>query len=171
MNKSSIRGVAGLVCLLSCLAAAPSVGAQDAGDATGFKQEVWVASGFLSYHVKNRDRYRQGNSGIGAEWRFARQWQLNAGHYNNSVGHDSNYFQVGWMPLAFGADDGWRVRAGASVGVVNGYPNARNGGYFPTLVPVLSVEWKRVGMNVVYIPTVGGRVDGAVALQLKARVF
>ena len=170
MNKSSIRWVAGLVCSLSCLAAAPAR-AQAAGESAGFKQEVWVASGFLSYHVRNRDQYRQGNSGIGAEWRFARQWQLNAGHYNNSVGRASNYFQVGWMPLNLGADDGWRLRAGASLGVVNGYPNARNGGYFPTLVPVLSVEWKRVGMNVVYIPTVGGRVDGAVALQLKARVF
>lgn len=173
MKASSFRCLVGLACAgLTAAAGASPAAPADAGEpGDAFRREVWVASGFLSYHVRNRDRYRQGNSGIGGEWRFSRQWQLNVGHYNNSVGRDSNYFQVAWMPAIFGNEKALRLRAGASLGVVNGYPQARGGGYFPTLVPVVSVEWKRVGLNVVYIPTVGGRVDGAVALQLKARLY
>jgi hypothetical protein len=46
----------------------------------------------------------------------------------------------------------------------------RHGGYWATLVPVVSLESRHVGLNFVYIPSVGKRVDGAYALQLKVRV-
>jgi hypothetical protein len=56
------------------------------------------------------------------------------------------------------------------VGAVNGYPKVRHGGYWATLVPMVSLESRRVGLNFVYIPSVGKRVDGAYALQVKLRV-
>jgi hypothetical protein len=134
--------------------------------------QLWLDSGFLSHHVQHRGRYNEHNDGLGLEWHFGSgDWQLDAGHYRNSLRQGSNYLQLGWTPLK--AELPWRMQArlGASVGAVDGYPSVRHGGWFPTLVPVLSLEGSRVGVNLVYIPTVGKRVDGAYAVQLKFRAF
>jgi hypothetical protein len=156
---------------LLCAALWPASACAQPDSATAFEQQLWLTSGFRSHHTKNASRYRENNDGIGLEWHVAPTWQFNAGHYNNSVGHGSSYWQAGWSPfeMAFGA--AWRLRAGGSVGIVNGYPRQSHGGYFPTLVPTLALDWRRVALNLVYIPTVGGKVDGAVALQLKVRLL
>jgi hypothetical protein len=135
-----------------------------------FEKELWLTTGFLSHHTGHAHKYNQHNDGLGAEWRVAPQWQFNAGHYRNSVRHGSTYLQAGWMPLDEQPAEGWRVRGGASVGLIDGYPKVRHGGYFPTLVPALSLETSRIGLNTLYIPSVGKRVDGAFAIQLKLRV-
>jgi hypothetical protein len=129
----------------------------------------WLTSGFVSHHHQNNHRYRENNTGIGGEWHVTPSWRLHVGHYKNSVHRRSNYLQGAWMPLHLGAG-ALHLRLGASVGVVNGYPQANGGGYIPTLVPTLELSYHRVGMNLVYIPTVGGRVDGAVAVQFKLRL-
>jgi hypothetical protein len=133
----------------------------------------WLASGFWSHHTRRADRYQQDNTGVGIEWHGPgewKDWQLNAGHYRNSRNKPSNYLQVGWMPLQLALPAGVLVKGGASVGVVNGYPRMHGGGYFATLVPALSAQWQRLGVNLVYIPSVG-TVDGAFALQAKLRVL
>lgn len=133
----------------------------------------WVSSGFWSHHTRRADHYQQNNTGIGVEWHAGgewKDWQLNAGHYRNSRNRPSNYLQAGWMPLHLSLPAGFSLTAGASVGVVNGYPRMKGGGYFPTLVPALSLQWQRVGLNLVYIPSVG-TVDGAFALQLKVQLL
>jgi hypothetical protein len=38
-------------------------------------------------------------------------------------------------------------------------------------MPMAGAEWGRVGLNLVYIPTVDRRVDGAFALQARIRVW
>lgn len=134
-------------------------------------RQLWITSGFLSYHTRHADRYRSANTGIGAEWHLSERWQLNAGHYTNSVNGSSNYLQAGWAPLAMQLGANTRLRLGASLGVVNGYKSVRDGGYFPTLVPMLAIEHRRVGANLVYIPSLDDRVDGALAVQFKARLF
>lgn len=136
-----------------------------------FEHEVWLASGFRSHHMGASVAYNEHNAGVGAEWRFTRDWQLNAGHYNNSMSHGSTYVQAAWMPIERTLAPHWRLRGGASVGIVDGYPPVRRGRFFPTLVPALSLEWRRVGLNLLYIPSIGKRVDGAIALQVKARVI
>jgi len=133
--------------------------------------ELWVTTGFRSHHTGNNGLYNEHNSGLGAEWRFARDWQLNAGHYKNSMSRGSSYLQAAWMPLELALPAQARLRGGASVGAVNGYPAVKDGGWFPTLVPTLALEWQRIGLNLVYIPSIGKRVDGAIALQLKVRAI
>lgn len=135
-------------------------------------QALWLESGFWSHHTHDRPDgkpYNERNTGIGLEWQFAPRWQLNAGQYRNSGYRSSNYLQVGWSPLQWPVSDGLTLSAGLSLGVVNGYPNISRS-YFPTLVPMTSLEWRRVGVNLVYIPSVG-RINGAFAAQLKVRIF
>jgi hypothetical protein len=165
-----LLGIGLLVSLLAWTGGAHA--AEEEAPADGFSRELWLDSGFWSHHTKQRlsTPYRERNEGLGLEWRFAADWQFNAGHYRNSVGHPSNYLQVGWMPLSYNPIGDLRLRFGASVGVVNGYTGIAGGGYFPTLVPVAATEWKRVGLNLVYIPSVG-RIHGAYAAQLKLKVL
>jgi hypothetical protein len=145
-------------------------GAAPSSSAAPSPQELWVTSGFLSHHTAHAHRYNQHNDGLGVEWRFADDWQLNAGHYRNSVRHGSTYGQLAWAPLQAAMPLDLRLRAGASVGLIDGYPKVRHGSWFGTLVPAVMLEGSRVGLNFVYIPTVGKRVDGAYAVQLKFRV-
>lgn len=167
------QALAGAALGLALLAAGPAAWAGDApapGPAP-FKSRLWLESGFFSHHTEPRKvgSYRENNYGLGLEWQFARSWQLNAGHYRNSVNRPSNYLQVGWSPLDWSPVEDLTFTAGVSVGVVNGYPKIHEG-YFPTLIPMASVEWRRVGVNLVYIPSVG-RIHGAYAAQLKLRAF
>jgi hypothetical protein len=153
--------------------AAPAVVDANTAPASDSSRELWVTTGFLSHHTgqSTRYRYNEHNDGIGLEWHWAPQWQLNAGHYRNSVRRNSSYLQAAWMPWAHEwPDAGWRMQAGASLGVVNGYPKVEHSRYFGTLVPALALEGRRFGANLVYIPSVGKKVDGAFALQLKLRV-
>lgn len=154
---------------LALLAAGPAAWAGDAP--APYPSRLWVESGFWSHHTEPRKvgSYRENNFGLGLEWQFAPSWQLNAGHYRNSVNRPSNYLQVGWSPLNWSPVENLTFTAGASVGVVNGYPKIHEG-YFPTLIPMASMEWRRVGVNLLYIPSVG-RIHGAYAAQLKLRAF
>lgn len=162
------------LCAAACVIAgttAPAFAQADPPADGAFRQQLWLSTGFLSHHTAHAARYNQHNDGAGLEWRWAPDLQLNAGHYRNSVRHGSTYAQLAWTPLDSPLPLDLRVRAGASVGVINGYPKVNHGGYFATLVPVVSMEWKRrVGLNLVYIPTVGKRVDGAFAIQLKLQL-
>lgn len=162
----------GIGLLISLLCWTTGVRAEETAPASEFRSELWLDTGFWSHHTKERKNkpYRETNEGIGFEWRFAPNWQINAGHYRNSLGAPSNYAQAGWMPLTYEPVGELKVKLGASVGVVNGYEGIANGGYFPTLVPVVSTEWKRLGLNLVYIPSVG-RIHGAYAAQLKIKAF
>ncbi len=145
------------------------VGPAIADDASEERASWWLTTGFVSKHHDNNSHYRENNPGIGVEWHWSESWRVHAGHYRNSLDRSSNYLQLAWMPLHWGSG-ALDLRAGASVGVVNGYPPTRDGGYFPTLVPTLTLEYRRVGVNLVYIPSVWN-VDGAVALQLKLKLF
>jgi hypothetical protein len=169
-DSPSIRqGLAGIALGLALLAAA--AGAQAADEPVPFQSRYWLETGFWSHHTTPRKvgSYREQNYGLGLEWQFAPTWQLNAGHYRNSVNRPSNYLQVGWSPLNWSPTDNLTFTAGASVGVVNGYPKIHEG-YFPTLIPMAAVEYRRVGVNLVYIPSVA-RIHGAYAAQLKLRAF
>lgn len=156
------------LCLMLLAAAA---GAQAADEPVPFKSRLWVESGFWSHHTTPRKvgKYREQNHGFGLEWQFTPSLQLNAGHYRNSLDRPSNYLQVGWSPLSWAPTENVAFTAGAAVGVVNGYPKIHQG-YFPTLIPMASVEYRRVGLNLVYIPSVA-RIHGAYAMQLKLRAF
>jgi hypothetical protein len=76
----------------------------------------------------------------------------------------SNYAAFLYQPLILGPG-----RLGVVAGVFNGYPR-NNGGWFLAAAPVASFEYKRVGVNVIYIPTYKS-VHGSLSFQLKLKVF
>ena len=130
------------------------------------KSEFWLDSGFATAHF-NRDKdLNGGNRGLGAEYHFTGTMAATAGRFVNSDRAYSNYAGVIWQPWALGP-----VRLGAAVAAFNGYPHMRDGGWFPALVPTLTYEYKRVGVNVGVIPSYKDRLYGGISVQLKLKLF
>ena len=63
------------------------------------------------------------------------------------------------------------MSAGVILGAFDGYPRMRNGGWFVAPLPLLAVEGKRFGANFTIVPNYGNRLHGAVAIQLKMKVW
>ena len=128
--------------------------------------EVWVDSGFASYHF-DRDKGLNGNNyGLGAEYRYSTVSALTAGRVYNSNREFSDYLGVYYQPLQIGP-----FRVGAVAGGFNGYPNMKNGGWFLAAVPMIGAEWGRFGINLAIVPTLQNRLYGAVSLQIKVKVW
>jgi len=147
------------------LGALSSTGAAD----TEPSRQVWLNPGFLSWHFDRSKDLRGDNWGVGAEVVFTPDHTVMAGNFINSGGERSNYASYQWRPLH------WRpseidVSAGIGLGVVDGYPY-HNGGWFAVLFPLLAVEGKRIGANFTIVPTIKDKVNGAVVLQIKLRVW
>lgn len=128
--------------------------------------EVWIDSGFLSYHYNRNENLNGDNYGLGADYRFSTVAALTAGRFNNSNREYSDYLGVYYQPLAVGP-----FRIGAVAGGFNGYPNMKNGNWFFAAVPMISGEWDRVDINLAIIPTLQNRLYGAISLQIKIRVW
>jgi hypothetical protein len=129
-------------------------------------REFWIDSGFATYHF-DRDRDLNGaNRGLGGEYRFRADLALTAGRFYNSDRKYSNYAGAIWQPFAIGP-----VRLGAVVAGFNGYPHMRDGGWFPAVIPVATVEYKRFGINFGYVPTYKDRLYGGLSVQLKFKLF
>ena len=128
--------------------------------------EVWLNAGFYSYHFQRDKVLNDRNPGAGVEYRFSSVSSLTAGRFYNSDRKYSNYAGVYYQPIAIGS-----VRLGAVVGAFNGYPKARNGGWFLAAIPVASFEYPRFGVNLTIVPSYKDRLYGAVSVQLKLKVF
>ena len=131
---------------------------------------MWVNPGFYSQHFKSGGNFRSDNWGVGAEMVLAPDHAVLAGSFINSDSTRSKYGAYWWRPLH------WKFNeVGMHVGVVaaalDGYPNYRNGGWFIAPLPAVAIEGGRVGANVMLVPTIKNRVQGAIALQLKIRVW
>lgn len=131
--------------------------------------QIWLTSGFRSYHFKRSARYNENNSGVGFEWRFDDERAISGGSYNNSVRRTSNYLHYVWTPVNAGP-----VKIGGAAGLISGYPELNKGNYGFSLIPVATLNFKvfshDAGINLVYIPTIAKQVDGSLALQLKIRL-
>ena len=130
------------------------------------KNEVWLNPGLLSYHFDQDRGFNSVNYGIGGEYKFSSVASVTAGTFRNSDYHPSSYLGVYWQPIAIGP-----VNIGLVTGFFNGYQTSNNGGWFPAILPAFTYEGKRVGVNLIVIPTIGDRVYGALSLQLKIKVF
>ncbi|KQV61345.1 MULTISPECIES: hypothetical protein [unclassified Duganella] len=128
--------------------------------------ELWVNPGFYSYHFQRDKGFDDTNPGFGAEYRFSTVASLTAGRFHNSDRQMSNYAGVYYQPWAIGP-----VRLGAVVGGFNGYPKMRDGGWFLAAIPVVSVEYQRVGVNFAIVPTYKERLHGALSVQLKFKLL
>jgi len=127
--------------------------------------EVWLNGGFYSYHFQRDKGLNDSNPGLGAEYRFSTVASATVGRFYNSDRYYSNYVGVYYQPWAIGP-----VRIGAVAGAFNGYPKMRDGGWFPAVIPALSIEYERVGLNLGIVPTYKDRLYGAFSFQLKLKV-
>jgi len=130
------------------------------------KSEVWLNPGLLSYHFDQSQAFNAVNYGFGGEYKFSSVASVTAGTFRNSNYHQSNYIGMYWQPIAIGP-----VTMGLVAGGFNGYSSNNNGGWFPAVLPALSIEGSRVGLNLIVIPTIGDRVSGSLSFQLKFKVF
>jgi len=92
------------------------------------------------------------------------------GNYINSNGERTHYGGYEWRPLHWQVA-GLDVAAGIAIGAFDGYPNYRDGGWFVAALPVLAIEGRYLGVNMSIIPTIQDRLDGALSIQFKLRVW
>lgn len=128
-------------------------------------REFWLNGGFATYHF-DRDKDLNGaNIGLGGEYRFRADMAATVGRFQNSDRKYSTYAGVIWQPFAIGP-----VRLGAVLAAFNGYPNMRDGGWFPALIPVATFEYQWVGVNLGWVPSYKDRLYGGVSVQLKFKL-
>jgi hypothetical protein len=129
------------------------------------KSEFWLDTGFATAHFDSDKDLNGANKGLGAEYRWTGTRAATVGRFYNSDRQWSNYAGVIWQPYAVGP-----VRVGLALAAFDGYPNMRDGGWFPAAIPTLTYEYKRVGLNVGIIPTYKDRLYGGVSFQLKFKL-
>jgi hypothetical protein len=132
--------------------------------------QVWLNPGIYSQHFDSGKGLRNNNIGFGAEVVLASDHVLMAGSFINSNRARTHYGAYEWRPLHW-QFSGFGVGAGIAVGAFDGYPNYRHGGWFVAPLPMLSIEGRTLGANISLIPTVANRFDGALAVQIKLRVW
>lgn len=137
-----------------------------AEDEAARRSEVWLDTGFATYHFQSDKNLNGRNPGIGLEYRYSDESALTAGRFYNSDRQHSNYAGVYYQPWNVGP-----VRLGAVVGGFNGYPKMREGGWFLAIIPAATFEYKRVGVNVAVVPTYKNRLHGGISMQLKFKLW
>jgi len=141
-----------------------------ADEAPGNFPQIWLNPGIYSQHFDSGKGLRNNNVGFGAEAILARDHVLMAGSFVNSNRARTRFAAYQWRPLHW-RFSGYEAAAGIALGAFDGYPNYRDGGWFVAPLPVLAIEGSRLGVNLSLIPTVKNRFDGALAVQVKLRVW
>lgn len=130
------------------------------------RQEVWIDSGFETFHFDRNAGLNGNNYGLGAEYRFSSVSSVTVGRFYNSNRDYSDYVGVYYQPISLGM-----VQLGAVIGGFNGYPNTRDGGWFLAAIPTASLEWHRIGFNLAFVPSIKNRLYGGISLQVKVKVW
>ncbi|MBC7684236.1 MAG: hypothetical protein H7176_03290 [Bdellovibrionales bacterium] len=155
----SLKPLAALALGLVC---AGHACAQDSGK----RHEVWLGTGFATYHFQGELDLNGRNPGIGVEYRFADSAAVTAGRFYNSDRQHTRYVGVLYQPWSLGP-----VKLGAVLAAFDGYPKMRDGGWFLAPVPAASFEYKKVGVNVAVVPTYKNRLHGGISVQLKFKLW
>ena len=132
------------------------------------QNELWINVGAHSEYFGKKEGARdfnEDNLGLGFEYRTSNSYAYTLGYYNNSLDHPTHYAGVFYQPLQWGY-----ARFGAVVGLMDGYPAMNNGNYFLAAIPAVSVEYKRIGMNLLFIPPLP-QIVSAVAIQFKFKLY
>jgi hypothetical protein len=144
------------------LALSPVAAAED------FDPHVWLNPGVLSHHFKDDRDYREKNYGVGVELFFTPRHGVVAGSFMNSNDERSRYIGYHWRPLQL-AFERLSFRGGLVFSLIDGYSDVRDGKTFALVVPALSVEYRALGVNLVFVPH--HEHSSALALQLRLRVW
>ena len=154
-----------LICLPLLLALLPAQ-AQTQAQEPAKLSEWWLNAGFATYHFQRDKDLNGSNPGLGVEYRYSEDAALTAGRFYNSDREYSSYAGWYYQPFRLGP-----LRLGAVVGAFNGYPKMRDGGWFPALIPVASMEYRRVGFNLAFVPSYKDRLYGGLSLQVKVKLW
>ena len=168
-NRSAPRRSLRLLCLICAAGFGCSVQAEDTPGRV--VRQVWLNPGNFAYHFDRHKDLREDDTGLGAELALADNHVLAAGSFINSNRRRSHYGAYYWRPLHWRPAAAINVHAGIAAGAFDGYPNYRNGAWFPAALPMLAIEGERVGANIFFVPTIKNRLDGAIAIQFKLRVW
>ena len=128
--------------------------------------ELWIDTGFYTAHFDGDKDLNNNNKGLALEYRFSGTLAATGGRFYNSDRAWSNYAGVIWQPYAVGP-----VRVGLALAAFDGYPKTRDGGWVPGVIPTLTYEYERVGVNVGIIPNYKDRLYGGISFQLKFKLF
>lgn len=153
--------------LLGAVLLAATIAAEAAPE-TSWPQ-VWINPGVYTQHFDSSKGLRNDNVGFGAEVVLAPDHALMGGSFVNSNRARTHYAAYQWRPFHWQIA-GVNIGAGIALGAFDGYPY-RNGAWFLAPLPLLAVEGKTFGANISMIPTVANRFDGAIAIQVKLRVW
>jgi hypothetical protein len=130
------------------------------------RSEVWLATGFATYHFESEKNLNSRNPGIGVEYKFSDTSSLAAGRFYNSDRKHSRYAGMIYQPLSWGG-----AKFGAMAGAFDGYPKMHGGEWFVALVPAATFEYRRVGINVVVVPSYKDKLHGGISMQLKFKLW
>ena len=130
------------------------------------ESELWINPGMYSCHFQKDQNLNSNNWGIGLEYRFNTVASVTLGSFKNSDNGHSSYAGIYYQPIAIGL-----VKLGVVAGGFNGYQSSNNGGWFPAVLPALTIEEGRLGVNLFFIPTVGDRVHGGISVQAKLKLY
>lgn len=127
--------------------------------------DIWINPGFYSHHFDKSKNLNDNNRGFGIETSINKTYAITAGMFENSNRETSHYIGAYVMPFQRGS-----FKAGAAVGAFDGYPNMRDGGWFAAVIPTVAIEGRRLGLNVMYTPKIGDKVNSALSFQVKFNV-
>lgn len=121
-------------------------------------ESLWLTTGEWSQHDnQSKHQYRQNNTGIGIQYDVNKDASFVAGWYNNSIHRESVYMGWSYAPLHFGGTK-FGVVGALATGYCRYLPATPIGGLYG------SYEHDRVGMNILWLPSV------VVAIQLKVKL-
>jgi hypothetical protein len=130
------------------------------------KNKIWINPGLITYHFDQNKNLNALNYGIGIEYQFSNVSSITAGTFRNSNYETSNYIGMYWQPFLLGP-----IKLGIVAGGFNGYSSNNNGGWFPAILPALTLENNWIGLNLLIIPTIPNHVAGSFSFQMKFKVF
>ena len=157
-----------LLLLLSICQATFSLPAQGgdlqlpAGDAAS----VWINPGFRSYHFDRSKNFREDNYGLGVQVNLSSTNSIIGGEFQNSDDARSHYLCWIWQPYRVGI-----ARFGLWAGGLDGYPDIQNGGWFLAAFPIVSLEYKAVGINFTILPDQQDATRSALVMQFRLRLW
>lgn len=168
MWSSKLKALPALVSMIFVCASHGQLLAQDVHP-SALPTRPWVSLSGVSYHLERASEFNQNNPGMGVEWPIQAPWsydtRLALGGFKNSESARSLY--AGAFIFPFSSASG-QFKAGALLGMIDGYKGANNGGFFPLAVPTIAYEADHFGANLFLIPPVS-TIPPTLALQFKFR--
>ena len=125
----------------------------------------WLTATVTSYHnnrnTTNHTKHNEENYGIGFERAVFKDTIMAGGVYRNSYWNTSHYLGLTYVPIQYGY-----FHFGAFGGIVTGYDDP----FGIKILPTMSIQGKRFGVNLGVLPARDSRVISVIGLQVKVRI-